>query len=118
MIYPPAKGVRSAVQHPLLVVGLEVELCEGITLTCLPSAEILLPREVLEVLVVYIHLNWFFAAAEVRPPFLERCDDGYQLLVVDYVLPLRIIELLREEHDRSKLAICVSLSKYSLYSEV
>ena len=57
MIYSPAKGVRSAIQHPLSVVGLEVELCEGITLTCLPSAEVLLPYEVLEVLVVYVYLN-------------------------------------------------------------
>ena len=57
MIYPFAKGVRSAVQYPLLVVGLEVELYKGITPTCLPFAKILLPYKVLEVLVVYIHLN-------------------------------------------------------------
>ncbi len=115
VIYPPTKDVCLAIQYSFSIVSLEVELYKGITLICLPSAKILLPYEVLEVLVVYIHLNQFLATAKVQPLFLKRYNDGYQLLVIDYVLPLYIIELFREERNKLKLAIRVPLSKYSLY---
>ncbi len=92
MVCLSAEGVRSSVQGSFSVGDLKVEIRKDITLSCLASAKILLFSEVLQVLVIRIHLNQLLGIAEVRLLVSKCRDDSHQFLVVNCVLPLRVSE--------------------------
>src|ERR1700753_1253033 len=118
MVRATGEAIRAPHPTPRLMMEYNIEPGEVERPPALPRVEMWGLPEVLQILVVGPDLYRVLCSLKEMPPLLERSDNGEHLLVVDFVVPLGVIEAFGEKGHWVPLLVGAQLREHGAGCEV